>query len=136
VLSLYSDRLIPTVGELQQRLREQGVGFAQIRSSLASAARRPDLFRLVPPLCSGQPGESSLPVVLLRSTPPWFKGFCLSRRVPSPSREELSVSCQSEPDESVWRALEEFLVKHQIVKHRAGLPPALPGSVHEAAVEM
>eukprot|EP00930_Biecheleria_cincta_P038560 TRINITY_DN26486_c0_g1_i1.p1 TRINITY_DN26486_c0_g1~~TRINITY_DN26486_c0_g1_i1.p1 ORF type:complete len:489 (-),score=88.23 TRINITY_DN26486_c0_g1_i1:67-1416(-) len=94
VLSLYSDRVLPTIGELQARLRWFGCSFAQARCGLALCSRRPDIFRILPPSPAG--GLASPPVVLLHSPPPWFAGW-------------ITSDTDVDADMGTWRSLEDAL---------------------------
>lgn len=69
VEGLYRDRIKPTLGEVQARLRSSGWGFSEVQAILPICARDLETYELEPPKY-GQP-----PLVLLRQPPQWFCGF-------------------------------------------------------------
>mmetsp|Transcript_90600 Transcript_90600/g.143110 ORF Transcript_90600/g.143110 Transcript_90600/m.143110 type:complete len:570 (+) Transcript_90600:75-1784(+) len=69
VESFYRDRIAPTLGELQQRLRDIGWGSNEVQAVLAWCARNSDKYDLTPP------GHNTSTLVLLRERPEWFKNW-------------------------------------------------------------
>lgn len=69
VESLYFDRIKPSLGEVQERLRGKTWQPVELRALLTVCANDPSRFSLIPP-SPGQP-----PCAMLRSCPPWFEGW-------------------------------------------------------------
>jgi len=70
ILSLYKDRIRPTLGQLQRKLREKGLPEPAVSVSLPVCAHdAPRLYQIQPPMRGEQP------TVYLNKAPRWFQGF-------------------------------------------------------------
>lgn len=120
--SLYRDRLLPTLAEVQQRLRSTGWRAAKMRLIIALAAREPERYNILPPT------DGNTLCILLWQEPSWFQGWLDTDAADTyssavwaefwqPFFSELlylgasiqeSIGAQKFSDE-VWEALEGFL---------------------------
>eukprot|EP00446_Apocalathium_sp_SHHI-4_P029354 CAMPEP_0177235324 /NCGR_PEP_ID=MMETSP0367-20130122/44868_1 /TAXON_ID=447022 ORGANISM="Scrippsiella hangoei-like, Strain SHHI-4" /NCGR_SAMPLE_ID=MMETSP0367 /ASSEMBLY_ACC=CAM_ASM_000362 /LENGTH=528 /DNA_ID=CAMNT_0018686175 /DNA_START=44 /DNA_END=1627 /DNA_ORIENTATION=- len=117
VESMYFDRIVPALGELRGRLRGCGWQPSDFSCLLQICAHSPKTYELVPPT-----GEHP-PQVLLRSTPPWFKGWCEDDEIHDPFSETVwqefktvLAGAAKEPKGGVVR-MAEALRKMQLPTH-------------------
>lgn len=106
--SLYRDRIEPTLGEVQERLRSRGWNHQEIQGLLPLCAQAAEEYIIVLP----QNGKALR--VFLRNPPAWFDGWLGKESTPAVPPE-------------VWPILTSFLQTND---------PVLTGTVHGAAQDL
>lgn len=112
LLALYKDRIRPTLGLLQRRLRDRGCAEAALQALLSVCARdAPDVFQIQPPMRGEQP------TIYLSKEPVGFEGFV---DVEAAEEQPQPQSNASSTKQEAWEAFEEFLRDDKLL-----LPPQL-----------
>jgi len=108
ILSLYEDRLEPTLCRVQSRLQLLG-GWREPEALLAPvlAAHLPDVFDLRAPSAEGR----TECLILLRAQPDWFAGW-------------VDDSTQIEYPSRIWEALERYLAHNREAVFHGGVQGA------------
>lgn len=112
LLGLYGDRIRPTLGLLQRRLRDRGCAEAALQALLSVCARdAPNVFQIQPPMRGEQP------TIYLSKEPVGFEGFV---DVEAAEEQQQLNSNDSSTKQEAWEAFEEFLRDDKLL-----LPPQL-----------
>lgn len=102
VESLYRDRIWPTQGNVQRRLKEQKCSAPVISSAMPLFAREPAVYEVFPP-SHLRNGQASVKLV---NVPLWFDSFVDEEMVPQ-SKRDRPYGCEA------WASLERFLKKDE-----------------------
>lgn len=124
IKSLYFDRIVPTVGEVQKRLRSFGWRPTEASAALYVCACDREGFILLPP------SHGKAAQILLRSEPLWFQGWVCTESSDSDKSDMIP--------ETVWQVFSDFLSDYSeelvsgaeqsaaiLMQEKENLPPCL-----------